>query len=244
MVPRYHSGSNPSRCTPLIQKTAMLLVVQTALYLGYGLGHDILKVFVNNQDDLDTEDIKKGVNGFLSLMMLCSCTAVLLVLVSFPNKPTGNQLPEHARKIELERAANEEKVQFGSLIENQEKLQTHIEESEAKLQDSHEAETDKTEEKKLGFCSQLKLLMTDPVYLFLVFGVLMASNTIGGQNVSMAVMLKTFGIPEVVAAHQSSTLELANSGTMGGLLGIFGYFILSKYSKKSVEHLVWILLCL
>lgn len=211
----------------------MLLVVQTALYLGYGLGHDILKVFVNNQDDLDTEDIKKGVNGFLSLMMLCSCTAVLLVLVSFPNKPTGNQLPEHARKIELERAANEEKVQFGSLIENQEKLQ-----------DSHEAETDKTEEKKLGFCSQLKLLMTDPVYLFLVFGVLMASNTIGGQNVSMAVMLKTFGIPEVVAAHQSSTLELANSGTMGGLLGIFGYFILSKYSKKSVEHLVWILLCL
>jgi len=31
---------------------------------------------------------------------------------------------------------------------------------------------------------------------------------------------------------------------MGGLLGIFGYFILSKYSKQSVEHLIWILLLL
>ena len=223
----------------------MLLVVQTALYLGYGLGHDILKLFVNNQDDLDTEEIKKGVCGFLYLMMLCSATAVLLVLITFPNQPKGNQLPEHARKLQLEKLANEEKVQFGSLIENQDKQQTQLEEAEAKLQDSNETETDhKAEEKKLGFCSQLKLLMSDPVYLFLVFGVLMASNTIGGQNVSMAVMLKTFGIPEVAAAQQSSTLELANSGTMGGLLGIFGYFVLSKYHKKSVEHLVWILLCL
>jgi hypothetical protein len=177
----------------------MLLVVQTALYLGYGLGHDILKLFVNNQDDLDTEDIKKGVQGFLSLMMICSAAAVVLIIISFPNKPKGNQIPGQAKKVEPEKTATEDKVEFGSLIENQEKHNTQIEESEAKLADIKEADSvPKLEEKKLGFCSQFKLLMTDPVYLFLVFGVLMGSNTIGGQNVSMAVMLKTFGIPEVV----------------------------------------------
>ena len=178
----------------------MLLVVQTALYLGYGLGHDILKLFVNNQDDLDTEDIKKGVHGFLSLMMLCSGCAALLVMITFPNKPVGNQIPGHDKVIEAEKIATEDKVQFGSLIEKQDKQNSQIEESEAKLQETAEAESEiKVEEKKLGFFSQLKLLMSDPVYLMLVFGVLMGSNTIGGQNVSMAVMLKTFGIPEVVA---------------------------------------------
>lgn len=50
----------------------------------------------------------------------------------------------------------------------------------------------------LSFLTQMKLLFSDPIYLLFVFGVLLGSNTIGGHNVAMAVMLETFGVPEVV----------------------------------------------
>ena len=111
--------------------------------------------------------------------MVCTGAAVVSLLISFPNVPKGVQV----------------------IIENVQSVTvdaTDISENDLKdsLMEINNSEDVKQTEKK-GFGKQFKLLMTDPVYLILLFGVLLGSNTIGGQNVSMAVMLKTFDIPEV-----------------------------------------------
>ena len=70
------------------------MIIAISLYLGYGLGHDILKYFVNNKNDLSVEDIKTGVEGFLSLMCVCTGVILALILFTLPNTPTGNQVIE------------------------------------------------------------------------------------------------------------------------------------------------------
>lgn len=215
------------------QRTTILLVIQSGLYLGYGLGHDILGAFVENHDDLSVEDIKKGIHGFLMTMIICTGVAILSILFTFQNVPTGDQLPineladgSYRLSIEDETLKKDNVVGNPSISMNE------------STQDQGSISTDaQVKEVEKSFKKQFVKLITDPIYLLILFGVLLGSNTIGGHNVAMAVMLKMFGVDE------SQTLGLANSGTIGGLLGIFGYAIYSRYSKNNMLHLIVILAC-
>ena|SRR3990167_1744327 len=215
------------------QRTTILLVIQSGLYLGYGLGHDILGFFVENHDDLSVADIRKGVHGFLMTMILCTLFAVLSILFTFHNIPEGDQLP----LVELADGSygTPEQHEQNQLLDN-DKVQGNssiVSSEPGKNQTSKDS--DGTVVGQKSFKKQFVKLITDPIYLLILFGVLLGSNTIGGHNVAMAVMLKLFGVDE------SQTLGLANSGTIGGLLGIFGYAIFSKYHKKNMLHLIVIL---
>ncbi len=161
------------------------MTIQGALYIGYGLGHDILKFYVDHDVEISDEEIKRGVNGFLRLMITCCASGLFFILISFPNKPTGDQIII----IESEFA----ETVTSSVLE---KTSESLEESLVKKEDAAVSVV----KEKQTFRAQMGLLFIDPIYLVLLFGVLMGSNTIGGQNVSMAVMLNTFGIPEVILA--------------------------------------------
>ena len=218
------------------QRTIMLLVVQSGLYLGDGLGHTILGSFVKNKNDLSVEAIKKGVQGFLLTMISCALFAVLSILFTFHNIPQGDQLPlvrlddgsyGVPQQPETNLLPDREKagtVESGLVSNEQGSNQLN------KISDEKAAEAEKK-----SFKRQFVKLITDPIYLLILFGVLLGSNTIGGQNVAMAVMLKLFGIAE------SSTLGLANSGTLGSLIGIFVYAVFSRYNKNNMFHLIVIL---
>ena len=210
------------------------MIIAISLYLGYGLGHDILKYFVNNKNDLSVEDIKTGVEGFLSLMCVCTGVILALILFTLPNVPTGNQVIEapatNLQKDNEKEKLNDEEVKqsvisigYGknkngesvnsnplydtqnnvSLIDctqgNNDQLnaKSDSDTNQEKIISSDERSVDNK-----GFFKQFRILMTDPVYLFIVFGVLLGSNTIGGQNVSMAVMLRTFDVPEVSSLYE------------------------------------------
>lgn len=154
-------------------------MIQAGLYLGYGLGHDILGYYVNNHNELTNEEIKKGVTGFLQMLVYLCAGSLVCVLISLPNKPVGSQI------VFVNTGAN-----------------PRVKSADANNKSAEESlivadEADATPQEKPSFWAQFKLLVKDKIYMVLVFGVLLGSNTIGGQNVSMAVMLKTFGIPEV-----------------------------------------------
>lgn len=213
-------------CNP--KRTSALLVIQVALYLGYGLGHDILKYYVNNHYQLSDDDIKKGVDGFLNLMAYWIISVIISVLFTLPNYPKANQimvtenevnLPESdvENRIERDLKDNSDNIEnltnskdnptienFSSINENEsitiKKGTIHTFEEE-KTNPNKETIIENPVKIKKSFWVQFKKLMTDPVYLLLCFGILMGSNSIGGQNVSMAVMLETFGIPEVLSHY-------------------------------------------
>ena len=210
------------------------MIIAISLYLGYGLGHDILKYFVNNKNDLSVEDIKTGVEGFLSLMCVCTGVILALILFTLPNVPTGNQVIEapatNLQKDNEKEKLNDEEVKqsvisigYGKnkngesvnsnpLYDTQNNVslidctQRNNDQLNAKSDsDTNQEKIISSEEKPVenkGFFKQFRILMTDPVYLFIVFGVLLGSNTIGGQNVSMAVMLRTFDVPEVSSLYE------------------------------------------
>lgn len=80
-------GEAVSLWFPRNQTTLALLMVQASLYLGYGLGHDILKEFVDNQSDLSISLIRSGVQGYLWFNIAGVGVALLLILFVLKNRP-------------------------------------------------------------------------------------------------------------------------------------------------------------
>lgn len=204
-------------------RTNVLLVIQASLYSGYALGHDILGYFINNESDLEESEIKTGVQGFLNCMLICVGVGIVSLFLTFQSKP------EDAAK-----ALTEPVSRNASIVEKEEEAIMKAEEEAEKINPRNEVTATLHEKDKQGFMHQFCQLITDPVYMVILFGVMLGNNTIGGHGVAMAVMLNSFGIPE------SKTLGLANSGTIGALLGILLYTLVKRKNKYPVTHLIWI----
>lgn len=244
-----------------------MLLVQSAIYGGYGLGHDLLSLFVSNEDGLPVETIDKGVRGFLWLMLFLGVFSIIAVLLSFQNTPGPKALQAKKEleemdqtKLTLSQEEDPNSDQFSrsdalsaTLDDGSKKISIiskSISESESqptsllvdksnleKAKESSHSEEDSSD-KKSSFTHQLPILLKDPVFLLLFLGAPLGTNIVGGQNVAMATMLKTFGVPEV------DTLRLANAGMAGAILGLIGYFFLVKRFKDTFTNLLFILFAL
>jgi len=97
-----------------------------------------------------------------------------------------------------------------------------------------------TKELKKGFTAVFCEMMTDPVYLLLLFGTTFGTGAIGGQNVGMPQMLKKFGIDE------EDTLTLATPGSIGAVVGLLAYtFYVKKLPRKILQfEIVSLMLCI
>ena len=213
---------------PQSQRTVVLLVLTSGTYIGYGASNKVLGLFVNNHNQLSNEDIKLGVQGYFTFMMICLVTSIVVILLAFQNQPRNEQVISKAEDFAMSSTPDLEKVVLPttSMAESSPEQATIADIS---------IYSPGIKKQKDSFMQQFKKLMSDPIYLLILFGILLGSNTLGGQNISLALMLDLFGVPE------SQTLKLADAGTIGALIGIYGYALIAKYSKTPFDDLLWML---
>ena len=229
---------------PQSQRTVVLLVLTSGTYIGYGASHKVLGLFVNNHNQLSNEDIKLGVEGYFTFTMICLAASIVVILLAFQNQPRNEQVISKAEDVVMISTPDLEKVVLPttSMAESSPEEATIADISVNSPTESKEDIIGKDAISEFGnkiqkdsFMQQFKKLMSDSIYLLILFGILLGSNTLGGQNVSLALMLDLFGVPE------SETLKLADAGTIGALIGIYGYALIAKYSKTPFDDLLWML---
>lgn len=216
---------------------------------GYWMNYKVLAIFVNNtNNDLSTDQITLGIDKYLIFLFLFLCCTSILLLLAYYNDP--QVIDQAIASAQKELCDNPKKYDpYTDKIEPRSSLDS--------LKASKHLEIDKPADRleiekpadKLGiqlendqlvkdkqFWPLLRRLMRDPVFILINFGAMLGTNTLGGHDVSLAVINNQFGISE------STTLRLADSDMLGTIIGKLGYLALSYYTKQPLDELLWCLL--
>ena len=97
------------------------------------------------------------------------------------------------------------------------------------------------ESRKLGFCTQLKLLVTDKIYFLFVYGPLVSISLIGATDNHLGSLLVPFGITPVRflpnPKRQAIVLKCLILST--SLFGCLFYWKIFLYRKHQLFYLIF-----
>lgn len=226
------------------ERTAVLLVLYIGSIFGYWVSHRVLKIFVNNHNDLSDQQINTGVVGYLYTCIVITLLCSALVLIGFPSYPIGEQIvSDNEGEKEMEQKDKsynpnsfdqKEKGNFELGTYNSIENSQYFDTQRVDQQPPKKIETIKD----ILFWPQFFKLIKDPIFLVLSILTTLGTNTIGSQNISLTIMLNLFDIPEGL------TLYLADASTLGTIFGALGYFFISKLTKTPLDDYLLALLAL